>query len=364
MNSNATIITSLLLATGAGAAADEIVLKRSVRMRHDGNSVLLADVAEIDGEHARAYSDLEVGRFEDFGRPLEITVGEIAVALDRAGANRARFDLTGNRVVIRPFAGRNPVTGGPAACRPLSMEAEASTAPGGDAASMESATVAPEDQEVILDPRGVITEDTARGLIAERLLAGIEHREEGPIRMRLRLRDPELLTLRERRPSLVATGRAADGALGFRILLDGNLAGTAVAVIERKTLVYRARADLRRGEVVDVDDVTVRSEWTVVGKDPRREAIASMLGSKLETRVTAGTILESTHFTPVIRRNMPIKVRSGGTGWSMMIDCIALEAGRPGDTITVRSDTTGTTPRDVRPIRVVVEDANNAILVD
>ena len=361
MNSNAMIISSLLLAIGTTAVADEIILKRSVRIRHDGHSVVLADVATIEGEHAMKHADLVVATFEDPTRPLELAIGDIEAALERAGANRARFDLTGNKVVIRPFAGRNPATGGPAACMPLTLDGTS-----GEASSTSEMAIQPvetQDQEVVLDPRIVLAEDTARGLIAERLLAGMA-REEGPMRMRISIQDPKILAARERRPSLVGTGRADDGSIGFRIMLDGVFAGTALATVETKMLVYRTRGDMKRGERVDVDDVSVRSEWILASDGDRRSRTASMIGSTLDTRVDADTILESTHFSPVIRRNMPIKVRSGGSGWSMMLDCIALEEGRPGDTIMVRSDTPGIRARDIRPIRVVVENADSATLVN
>jgi flagella basal body P-ring formation protein FlgA len=357
MNSNTTIITSLLLALGTSAVADDIILKRSVRMRHDDRVVTLGDVATIDGTHVAPYADLEVAIFEDRTRPLELTVRDIEFALERAGANRARFDLTGNRIVVRPFAGRNPASRGPAACTPLELEND--EAP--DGATTETPVV-DREQEVTLNPRAVLTEDTPRGLISERMLNAAAIRGE-LVRLRIQIEDPALLSMHDARPSLVVTGPAADGATGFRIMLDGEYAGTAVASLEVKSMIYRARVDMKRGERVDVDDVSIRSEWMSAERS-NRTSIAPMIGSTLDSRVAVDTVLEPDHFTPVIKRNTPIKVRSGGTGWSMMLDCIALEEGRLGQTIMVRSDTPGKPARDARPIRVLVESAGQATLVN
>ena len=84
-----TIITCcLLLAAAAPALGDEIILKRTVRLRNDATTVSLADVARLEGEHARKWADLELGTLVDGDRPLELTIEDVRRALVAAGARQ------------------------------------------------------------------------------------------------------------------------------------------------------------------------------------------------------------------------------------------------------------------------------------
>ena len=366
MNHQLITICALVLACGFSAQADEIVLKRSVRMRNDDGRITLRDVARIEGEHALRWSDLEVGVFRNSSRPLELTIDDIRRALIDAGANRARFDLSGNTVIVRPFrmttSSRPGTDTGPVACAPMTLGA-AEPAPEAGDQPVVIEEVEPELQEVMFDPRSVLTEDSPRGLIAERLLTGIEG-NEGPFRLRIRMQDTSVLNVRGGRPSLEATDDTGEGSKGFRIQLAGETVGTAIATLETKAMVHRIRVEMKRGERVDVDDVSVRSEWMSVDRSREMAAITPMIGSELDQRIQADTILQPRHFVPSVKRNDRIKVRSGGTGWSMELDCIALEEGRPGDTITVRSDTPGIPARKARPIQVVIQDSDHATLIN
>jgi hypothetical protein len=357
------ILCGLILASGFTAQADEIVLKRSVRMRNADGRVLLRDVARIEGEHAQRWSNLEVGVFRDASRPLELTLDDVRRALTEAGANRARFDLSGNTVIVRPMgmAATSKAGTGPVACAPMVYGPTAPLTPSNE--TPVEVQVEPELQEMIFDPRSVLTEDSPRGLIAERLLAGLGA-SEGPLRVRIRMAEIAILNIRDGNPSLEATDDTEEGSRGFHIHLDGETAGTAIATLEIKAMVHRTRVEMKRGERVDVDDISVRTEWMQIERAREMAVITPMIGSELDKRVEADTILQPRHFVPSVKRNSPIKVRSGGAGWSMILDCIALEEGRPGDTITVRSNTPGIQPRNARPIQVVVQDSDHATLIN
>ena len=93
MNHQLITICALVLACGFSAQADEIVLKRSVRMRNDDGRVTLRDVARIEGEHALRWSDLEVGVFRNSSRPLELTIDDIRRALIDAGADAIKVGI-------------------------------------------------------------------------------------------------------------------------------------------------------------------------------------------------------------------------------------------------------------------------------
>lgn len=355
-----TIITCcLLLAAAAPALGDEIILKRSVRLRNDATTVSLADVARLEGEHARKWADLELGTLVDGDRPLELTIEDVRRALVAAGANRARFDLSGGTVVVRPANGT--ASGGPLACTPLSL-AKLEGRPTAEVVDPERSR-RPRLQQATLDPRAVLTEDSVRGMIAERMLSAAG-RSDGPLRLRVELPDATILNLQGGLPSVEPLGTQADGSGTFRILLDGVPQGTATAHLETKVLVHRARHELKRGDTVDVDDVSVLTEWVGLDRIAALDAVGPLIGSRLETRIESRTLLEPRHFVPVVNRNDRIKVRSGGSGWSMELDCIALEDGRPGDTIEVRSDIPDVPARKARTIRVVLGPTGRATLAN
>ena len=81
------------------AHADTVALRRSVRMRQPDPVVRLADVARLEGEHVSLFGQLEVARFENRVRPLELNASDIARQLEAAGANPAQFDFVGARVI-------------------------------------------------------------------------------------------------------------------------------------------------------------------------------------------------------------------------------------------------------------------------
>ena len=361
MNHRLIILCALTLAGAVPASADEIVLKRSVRIRNDEGRVLLGDIARLDGEHALKWADLEIGSLVSSDRPLELSVQDVRRALVAAGANRARFDLSGNVVIVRPGTTARPGGHGPEACTPLAIDQRPRKAD--PLPAKERIAEEPKLQEAVLDPRAVLTEDSPRGLISERMLATID-REEGPLRLRIELPDAALLNVQQGLPSLEPTGRIGESSHGFRMFMAGEYVGTAVATLETKTLVHRSRRAMKRGEVVDVDDVTALTEWMPLERTRTFAAVGPMIGTRLDTRIDSRTMLQPRHFVPVINRNDPIKVRSGGSGWSMELDCIALEEGRLGDTIEVRTDTPGINPRNARPIQVVIRDAGLAILAN
>ena len=148
------------------------------------------------------------------------------------------------------------------------------------------------------------------------------------------------------------------------MFLGDEYVGTAIATLETKILVHRTRREMKRGEVVEVEDVNVLTEWMPLEQTGGITRVGPMIGTRLDSRVRPNTMLEPGHFVPVINRNDRIKVRSGGSGWSMELDCIALEEGRLGDTIEVRSDTPGVAARNAKPIQVVIRDVGHAILAN
>ena len=362
MNRNTLSTIALLLAAGtaANALADDVLLKRSVRMRTDRQEVTLADVAIIDGDYAATFAELVVGSFTDRTRPLELTVSDIETALDRAGANRARFDLSGNRIVIRPHAGTTQGNG-PMACTPLAVTDTSSTRPQTKKEADEPKSNTTREASTVFDPRLVLAEDSPRGLIAERMLVGCTSKHD--VRLRVRGADPSMLGVKDGRPSITGARKLPDGSMSFDIGLDGVPAGTVTGSLEFMIPVHRARIDLDRGTLVTPNDVSMLLEWTPSGLCEQRRVISRLVGTRIDKRVKMGTILDPKHFAPVVKRNDTLKVRCMGDS-IITVDCIAMESGRIGETIEVRTDMKGANSRNTRPIRVVIRDLGLATIVN
>ena len=92
-----------LLVLGAGvvpAWADGITLRREVVLPATTDRVRLADVADLDGPAAAAWSDLMVAEVAE-ETVLTLTVGQIRAELETAGIHWGRVDLHGRDVRVR-----------------------------------------------------------------------------------------------------------------------------------------------------------------------------------------------------------------------------------------------------------------------
>lgn len=358
MNRNLITLVVLIGATALPASADEVVLRRSVRIRHDGEVVMLADIARIDGEYAMKFAQLKIARFDDRSRPLEISVTEVEDVLDRAGVNRALLDLSGSRVIVRPFHRSNPQSDGPGACEPLKIENVAdnrATFPGADTESPNTS----DERTIVLDPRAVVGEDTARGLIAARLAPHWRNLTV-PVRLLLKTSEPDILARREARPTVMLDGRGGRISHPFSVTLEGERTVRVIASIEVNVIANRAVEDLKRGTRIVLREVEALTQWVGLHDMDAVRTTSEMIGMRLDSRVAAGELLKRHHFEPIVRRNDTIKVHSSGRGFTIEMDCISLEDGRIGETIKVRTDTPGRPKRNAKPISVVVVDAGRA----
>ena len=357
MNCRLTLLFITFFAWSVPVNADEVVLRRSVRIRHDGDAVLLADIARLDGEHAKKLADVKVARFTDRSRPLEITVNEVEKVLDRVGINRAQIDLSGNRVIVRPFTQATTTSQGPAACEPLKLSTQSDAS---GTSTTKNETVELKETTVTLDPRTVVGEDTVRGLVAVRLAP---HWRDLDVPARIKIRTPiaDVLAKSDARPTVKEVGKAGQGAFAFTVQLEGARAVRVIASIEVSVLACVPTDDMQRGKIADHNSITMTPRWVPVHEMNKVTAASNLVGTRLDSRVTKGEILKPYHFEPVIRRNDSIKVVSGSNGFALELDCISLEDGRVGQTIEVRTDTPGGRfDRNNKPIRVVVIDAGHA----
>ena len=354
--------TILACASCAAVAADEITVRRSVRMRHADETIRLGDIATLEGEYVSEYADLVVARFGDRASAMEIPLARIEKALDQARVNRARFDLSGGKVIVRPHASMND-HGTISACAPLKI---GETKVGPDAEERESNQIEQNqiDNFVFVDPRSVGREDTARGLIATRLAPSWRDIDD-PIRIRIQTDDRALLEARNMRPKLEIAGKTGEGLIAFDVWLQGNAAFRVKASVEIQTMTPRLRIATDKGTRVTHEDLETQFEWIPLADHQKNMNGLSMIGGRLERNVKAGTLLLPEHFEPAVNRNNPIKVRSGGQGWILELDCICLEDGRVGETIEVQTNTPDRRrKKNARTMHVRVIDGMTAELID
>lgn len=97
------MITSFATASlTMGALADSITLKGSVRMPADGRSLLLKDVAVLEGDDALKFGSLVVPIKSNLHEAVEIHVDVFQQILEEKDVNWARVALSGGAVVVRP----------------------------------------------------------------------------------------------------------------------------------------------------------------------------------------------------------------------------------------------------------------------
>ena len=348
---------SLLMASPA--IADSIVLKRSVRMRHADSRITLADVAVLEGTQANQYSGVVLDRFEDRSRSMRISVQQVSDALDRAGVNWARIELSGGTAVVRPYSDRGQTPQDPEACAPLELDGAGLEADVHD--ELLEGPVATTDQPILsIDPHDIVNEDTARGLIAPRL-AELWRNNDTPVRIHLQTNRTGLLDEKGLRPRVSLLGRIKNGSARFKVVMQDQGVMEVEACLEVERLSHRARTDLARGNRVSHADFESQTEWVrLTESGDTRAGLDIILGGALARNVKAGMPFASRDFVPTIQRNDPIRVRSSSTGFNLTLDCVSLEDGHVGDTIQVKPDVPGTRNRNERVIRVVILDSNTA----
>ena len=217
---------------------------------------------------------------------------------------------------------------------------------------------------MFVDPRSVAGEDTARGLIAIRTAAFWRDIDE-PVRLRIQTDDRDLLEETNLRPKLETVGKSNDGTIAFEVKLEGSAPFRVKAAVEIKAMAPRLRRTTDKGTRIAHEDLETQFEWIPLTDHGRNMDGLGMIGGRLERNVKAGTLLLPEHFEPVVHRNDPIKVRSGGRGWVLELDCICLQDGRVGETIEVRSNTPDQKRKKTgRTMHVRVVDGMTAELID
>lgn len=392
----------MVLAIGLGAFADTLVLRSAVRAQRDDGVVLLREIAELRGTEIARYGDLVVTTVPIGSPPKELGVEEIRRRLEQAGANWAKIDLEGRRVVVRPRIADSfgaPALNAPASVVPSSR---------GDARPVRSgaSTGVPSDDGVGTDAgasgtgarsestpnttsrsiaahrvwrrpgsepvlaASVLSEHSVRALAAAAIVQALD---ESPDDLRLAFDGLDAATLAQTpsgvRLEIDPVGRLDADRVDFAVRWwrDGKVERrsnlSVFPEIARSATV--STRDLRKGD--RPDPATLQPALCWVRPSERGQVLrASVIGDRsLATSIRAGEpILEPHLERPIlVRRGDRIVVRTTVGSLALSVDAVAQSDGREGDLIDcVRVGSQAR--RDRNPLRVMVTGRGEAVVPD
>lgn len=390
------IAAALVLAaspwTTSIAAADSLILRSAVRARSDDGVVLLRDVAELRGEEIARFAELVVAAVPMGAPAKEIGVEEIRRRLEEAGANWAKIDLEGRRVVVRPRL--SEAFEAPRVCAPASVEpsksagrtgangagstdddhgaASSSSASSGGAngspGSIAAGAARNADGAPSVEPRRFDPTRGPRRSAAEPVLAAAVIGEHS---VRALVLDAMLRELGEEPESLRATFDGLDAATLAEIpthlrieiepigRIDGDRAEFAVrwwrdGRVERRTnlsafpevarIAAVAARDLRKGDRPGDADLTSAICWLPPADRARVVRPGAAGGRALAIGLRAGEPLLDSRLEKqlLVKRGDRIIVRSIVGSLAVSVDAVAQSDGREGELIEcVRVGTSG-----------------------
>jgi flagella basal body P-ring formation protein FlgA len=327
----------LASALAAPARGDTITLKSAVRLHGEGGVITLNDVATLEGEEALRLSSVQVASIKpaSAGRPLEVSVADVRRALDAAGANWAKINLSGRSVLVRPARDASSLP--PQAMAPLAI----------DAGRSQAGAVAPaprvDDDHQSLTLEGVMQEQTIRGSIARLIIANLRV-DPTCVRVRLDADDQALLStpLSSSRYEIQPLGSLASDRLAFAVRSwSGNQSqssGQVSMTVERLTQLTRAKRELSRDVVLNDDDVETVAQWIAPSEAMQAAARAAVIGRTLGRSLKSGDIVRSRDVQreTVIKRGDQVIVRCLVGGVAISLQAEARGEGAEGDIIEFR----------------------------
>jgi flagella basal body P-ring formation protein FlgA len=328
----------LAAALAAPAAADEVVLRESVRLAADAKAVRLSDVAEISGPEALRLADTVVAEVADPAADLEITVAQVREALGAAGAHWGKVQLSGRAVSVRPALPSS--ASAPRLMTPVALDAAPKPGAAAPAQAVPPATAAGAPWE----PCETLAElPTVRGAVARTLLGAWN---TAPERMRLAF-DPadrsvldtpldgarfEIQPLSELDSDRVEIClRAWSGA---RVERQHSL--TVKPMVEFDAAVLRR--DVGRGDMLREEDCLVEPRWVTPLQASTLCSLIEAVGRTADAPLKAGDVLKKKYFRRdmLIKRGDRVVVRCLVGGVVISMEAEARGDGVEGDSIELR----------------------------
>ncbi len=284
-NSLAILVLALLaglFAASSTLAQTSIELRRVVRVQ-PGQTITLADIAEMRGEGLTSAADLEI--------PLEEPDDRGWFVIEKKDVRellKAHLGERGSMFAIR---------GGPCELRRLSPVV---LQPAITQAATESAEIPDASSLVILD--------TVRGHIARQIASMLSARPD-ELRISFEDRDDAVLDTLDagRVLDIRSLGEGARMPFAVRVYEGDRIIteGTVRANVQRKMRVAIINAPLRRGTTIGRDDLTIKQRWLDV--DVAAATPEDIVGKIARTTLDPGEVV----LTGQIER--PIVIRRGDT---------------------------------------------------
>jgi flagella basal body P-ring formation protein FlgA len=328
-----TLIAAMLLALAPVAAADDIVLRGSVRLASDAESIRLGDVAELRGDAAAALAATIIAPAPEPGGVVELKVEQVRSSLTDAGAHWGRLNLTGGRVIVR--SRRGGATGGLALMAPVSLE---SPRAGGDDDSQRRA---PAVERFEPAPQ-LASEATVRGVVTRYILDRL-----GVPTADLRLEisgDPAVLEMRDGERQIEIEQLSAIDSdrieLAVRLwhgaLVEGRHSITAR--VQQRVAAASVTTPTDRHQAIAAGDVSPIDQWLAPRLAATMLDAAGAPGMIAARRLKPGEPItrQDVHGPTVIKRGERAMVRCLVGGLVIAVQAEAMSDGSRGDSIEFR----------------------------
>jgi flagella basal body P-ring formation protein FlgA len=312
------------------AAADEVVLRGSVRLAPSAQAIRLADIADITGPEAQRYADAVVAQVSDQADVQELSVQQVRDALTAAGVHWGKVQLSGRVVIVRPA----PQAGAsqPRLMAPALINGGASAAPA--PAAPAEAWEAGESLADLPTVRGAITRSllSALGVPPQRLRLTFESGDSALLDTKLESGQFEIQPLSnldgDRVEICLRTWSAG------RIEQQHNLTVRPMVRSEAAVL----RRDVNRGEMVHEQDCQVEPRWVSPLQASTLSGLVESVGRVADMPLKAGDVLKKKHFKRevLIRRGERVTVRCLVGGAVISLDAEARGDGAEGERIELR----------------------------
>lgn len=315
-------------AVASSAAADDIVLKGSVRLAPGVDEVRLGDIAELNGPVAERYAETVVARVHASTGAMEISVREVRQVLDDAGVHWGKVNLNGATVIVRP-TGRGNATG-PLFMTPAAIESAGRVQPIVNRGTLDQAD-------------DIVDLPTLRGAVARTILAGLGL---GPdtVRMTFDDRDATLLDMDldsnrfEIQPMSNLDSDRVE--LSIRVWSDGrvvNRQSLSVRLMIRTEVVVVGR-DIHRGDVLNERDCGVERRWITPIQASTLCGLVEAVGRVANMPLKAGDVLKKKHVKRevLVKRGDRIMVRCLVGGVVLSLEAEARGDGAEGESVELR----------------------------
>lgn len=338
------------LATAA-LGADTVTLRPSVRVAH-GTTVVLGDVASIDGEGADKLAAVAVGSAG--AGAFELDAPAVRRAIAAAGLDAASVRIEGARSVVRPARGRTAEVAAALASRP--------------ALAPRVAKPVVREQIEAIDPAQHAGASTPLGIVCTIVANAFHDEAKGALRLEIAADDlAQLAPVAGRRYEIVAKSALRADRVDFEVV---SYEGTAVVSRERVRVLPRvarevavAGADTRRGSALDNACLRIERRHLAPSAAARTARPSELAGATLAGTVTEGSVIEADDVARelAVRRNERVMIRREIGMIAVELEAVALEDGSAGDIIAfeTRGRERG---RDARAVTAEVVGRGRAVI--